>query len=59
MHLGTGDVHAVVHRTQGLFIISVPEARNIKMQTGRVLPETIRVRYATSKSQGMPEKKGF
>ena len=29
------------------------------MPTGRVLPETIRVRYATSKSQGMPEKKVF
>ena len=39
--------------------LSLSQKRNIKMQTGRVLPETIRVRYATSKSQGMPEKKGF
>ena len=37
--------------------LSLSQKCNIKMQTGRVLPETIRVRYATSKSQGMPEKK--
>ena len=39
--------------------LSLSQKRNIKMQTGRVLPETILVRYATSKSQGMPEKNGF